>query len=132
MASWRLTLLPTLCRLTAAARCVTPDGKWFMYKDPAEPSQSPDSPGEIMRVAINGGTAQEVMAVKKKVSWAGCSRSPSKLCAIAERTEDRKQAINIAFDPLNGRTAIAHSLDGDLEQPAQLTFFLTAMTSCAV
>ena len=42
---------------------------------------------------------------KKKVSWAGCSRSPSKLCAIAERTEDRKQAINIAFDPLNGSTA---------------------------
>jgi len=76
-----------------------------MYKDPAEPSQSPDSPGEIMRVPINGGTAQEVMAVKKNVSWAGCSSSPSKLCAIAERTEDRKQAIIIAFDRLNGRTA---------------------------
>ena len=54
---------------------------------------------------INGGTAQEVMAVKKNVSWAGCSSSPSKLCAIAERTEDRKQAIIIAFDRLNGRTA---------------------------
>ena len=35
--------------------------------------------------------------------WPRCARSPSSLCAIAERTPDRKQIVFTAFDPVKGR-----------------------------
>jgi Tol biopolymer transport system component len=35
--------------------------------------------------------------------WPRCARSPSSLCAIAERTPDRKQIIFTALDPVKGR-----------------------------
>jgi len=35
--------------------------------------------------------------------WPRCARFPSTLCAIAERTPDRKEIVFTALDPVNGR-----------------------------
>jgi hypothetical protein len=57
-----------------------------------------------MRVPVTGGPLQKMFPVKR-LNWWGCARAPSNLCAAAERTEDRKQAIISTFDPLTGKGA---------------------------
>jgi hypothetical protein len=54
-----------------------------------------------MRVPVNGGASESIFSVKR-LTWWGCARAPSNLCAVAESTEDRKQAIISAFDSLKG------------------------------
>jgi hypothetical protein len=85
-----------------AACCMSPDGGWLIYRLQAASSQPSDSPEEIMRIPVAGGPSQKVFPVKR-LKWWGCARAPSNLCAVAEATEDRKQAIITSFDPLNGR-----------------------------
>ena len=55
-----------------------------------------------MRVPISGGASQKIFSIKNLNGW-GCARFPSDLCVIAERSDDRKQAIITSFDPLEGR-----------------------------
>src|SRR5438128_10580422 len=44
----------------------------------------------------------KIFSIKNLNGW-GCARFPSDLCVIAERSDDRKQAIITSFDPLEGR-----------------------------
>ena len=55
-----------------------------------------------MRVPISGGASQKIFSIKN-LNGRGCARFPSDLCVIAERSDDRKQAIITSFDPLEGR-----------------------------
>ena len=55
-----------------------------------------------MRVPITGGPSQPVFTARFH-SAILCARSPSNLCAIAEPTDDRKQLIISALDPMKGR-----------------------------
>jgi len=80
---------------------VTPDGKWFIYFLDPESTASSRSP-QLMRVPISGGASQKIFSIKNLNGW-GCARFPSDLCVIAERSDDRKQAIITSFDPLEGR-----------------------------
>jgi hypothetical protein len=66
--------------------------------------QSSNSPEDIMRVPLAGGPSEKVFPVKR-LRWWGCARAPSNLCATAESTEDRRQAIITAFDPLTGKAS---------------------------
>ncbi len=75
-----------------ATCCVSPDGEWLIYR----------IHDQVMRVHVTGGPAENVFPVKR-LNWWDCAAASSNLCAIAETTEDRKQAIVTAFDPLNGR-----------------------------
>jgi eukaryotic-like serine/threonine-protein kinase len=103
---------------------VSPDGAWVLYiRLPAsnQRSTSPStalSPGtksrseetdastlrELMKVSITGGPPQLVLTTMAP-TYAGlrCAKGPATLCAIAERTIDRKQLIFTAFDPVRGR-----------------------------
>jgi len=62
----------------------------------------PVATNKIMRVSITGGSPQLVLTANME-EWPRCARSPATLCAIAERSADRKQLAFIAFDPVKGR-----------------------------
>jgi serine/threonine protein kinase len=82
--------------------CVTPDGNWFIYMLSAKPSRP--GTGDLMRIPIAGGAQQKLFSAMN-VNWWGCARSPSNLCAIAERGERGKEVIITSFDPEKGRGA---------------------------
>jgi Tol biopolymer transport system component len=85
---------------------VSPDGKWVLYvqevRHGAALTWDATSPIQIMRVPITGGTSQLVFTARPRGRIA-CAKAPSKLCVIEEPTEDRKQMVVTAFDPLEGR-----------------------------
>jgi eukaryotic-like serine/threonine-protein kinase len=100
-----------------AGACLSPEGSWVYYtmksyeEGPAETSKImrdpvihvlPTQTSKIMRVPINGGSPELVLTASIE-EWPRCARSPSSLCAIAERTPDRKQIVFSALDPVNGR-----------------------------
>ena len=82
---------------------LTPDGKWILYLGPgdmAEPLEN--NPQPVMRVPANGGPPQQLFT-SRPWSLITCAKSSSAVCAIAEPSEDRKQAIITTLDPLRGR-----------------------------
>jgi eukaryotic-like serine/threonine-protein kinase len=85
----------------------SPDGKWILYFTiPTENLNSPDSGGgtslRLMRIPVAGGPAELVLTARL-YGTAWCARSPSTLCAFAERTADRKELVFTAFDPIRGK-----------------------------
>ncbi len=104
-------LLVTLPNGDAEVR-VSPDGAWVVYfvltlKDSKTSFQ-------VMRIPINGGIPQFVLTARQ-YSEIRCARSPSTLCVISERSEDRKQIVFTAFDPLKGRGAELTRIDLNTE-----------------
>jgi serine/threonine protein kinase len=99
---------------------VTPDGKWVLYFEHRENpvgTGNESKPEPLMRVPIVGGPSQLVLTAVPE-SQVSCARPPSDLCVLAELSEDRKQVIVNAVDPVTGRgselTRLAlHPEDGD-------------------
>ncbi|MFI5095006.1 MAG: protein kinase [Candidatus Acidiferrales bacterium] len=81
--------------------CLSPDGSWVLYEMSVE-AEGPSAANQIMRVPTAGGTPEFVMRANLE-ERPRCARSPATLCAIAERSADRKQLVFTAFDPLKGR-----------------------------
>jgi serine/threonine protein kinase/DNA-binding winged helix-turn-helix (wHTH) protein len=82
---------------------LTPDGKDIVYLAIGENGPWPArGPEPVMRVPVGGGTAEHVF-VSKFDALMSCARLPSRLCTIAERSEDKKQMTITAFDPFEGR-----------------------------
>ncbi len=97
--------------------CLSPDGAWVYYttssydegpvvstkimRDPVT-EILPLAAGKIMRVPITGGSPQLVLTANIE-EWPRCARAPGSLCAIAERTADRKQIVFTELDPVKGR-----------------------------
>ena len=82
---------------------VTPDGKNILFLGPTENGAPPaGGPEPVMRVPITGGPSQRLFSAHMS-SLMSCARSPSSLCVIGEPTEDGKQLIVSALDPLKGR-----------------------------
>jgi hypothetical protein len=82
---------------------MSPDGSWILYTIRRRSSGSSPSI-ELMRVRIAGGAPEPVLTTAPgSLHSFRCGRSPATLCAMAERTQDRKQLIFTAFDPLQGR-----------------------------
>jgi serine/threonine protein kinase/Tol biopolymer transport system component len=90
-------------RLDTPSPCLSPDGSSVVYVTNAAEGPPPQ-PRKLMRVPISGGTPELVLTVPDDIEdWQRCARSPATLCAIAERTADRKQLVFTAFDPVKGR-----------------------------
>ena len=90
---------------------VSPDGKWVitqLYPIPGGPSE----PNKIMRVPLSGGAPELIFNVHEGSTFF-CARPPSNLCAVAEQSEDRKQVIITAFDPIKGRGSELARFDQD-------------------
>jgi len=83
--------METIPRLTA-------DGAWIVYKTSAKPN---DLEGQLRRVPVSGGPSQLVLT-PHGYSGHRCARLRP-LCLVAERTQDEKQFIFTAFDPIKGR-----------------------------
>jgi eukaryotic-like serine/threonine-protein kinase len=79
---------------------VSPDGAWILYV--VMPKGGGGSSSQLMRARIEGGSPELVLTAPL-YSDPQCAHSPAILCAIAERSEDKKQLIFTAFDPVNGR-----------------------------
>jgi eukaryotic-like serine/threonine-protein kinase len=97
--------------------CLSPEGSGVYYTTmsyeegppettkimrPAQTEILAVSPSKLMRVPIQGGTPQLLLTAAIE-EWPRCARAPATLCAIAERTPDRKQIFFMALDPVNGR-----------------------------
>jgi eukaryotic-like serine/threonine-protein kinase len=82
---------------------VSPDGKWvIMAVWQSIPGSLPQEP--LMRVPITGGTPELIL--QRSPTGFGpsfCARPPSNMCAVVERTDDRKKMVVTAFDPVKGR-----------------------------
>jgi len=84
---------------------VTPDGRWvlyFVHRDNPVGTRNESKPEPLMRVRIGGGPSQLVLTAVPE-SQVSCARPTSDLCVIAELSEDRKQVIVNAVDPVTGR-----------------------------
>ena len=68
--------------------------------------------GRLMRMPAIGGVPQLVLDVRNGVDFR-CARAPAKLCVIFERTQDRKQMVITAFDPLKGREKVLQTAETD-------------------
>jgi hypothetical protein len=79
---------------------VSPDGTWLLYADSTQLSSTGSL--QVMRIPLAGGPPQWVLTARS-FSEFRCARSPSTSCVISEVTEDRKQFVFTAFDPLQGR-----------------------------
>jgi serine/threonine protein kinase len=78
---------------------VSPDRNWILY-DAHDPSDSA-APVHLMRVPLSGGLPEQV--IKGHIDGARCPRSPGSACVIGELTQDKKQIIFTALDPVKGR-----------------------------
>ena len=88
--------------------CLSPDGVWLFYK------LGPDDPtlDKLMRVPVTGGTPEPILAAHLD-GRPRCARSPASLCAMAERSADRKQLVFTAFDAVKGRGRELAEFDTD-------------------
>ena len=63
-----------------------------------------------MRVPITGGAPELIFRVREGTT-SFCARPPSNLCGVAEQSDDHKQMIITAFDPVEGRGPELASFD---------------------
>jgi serine/threonine protein kinase len=91
---------------------VSPDGASILYV--AETDEESRGPMKIMSMPVAGGASELVLSARPYSEFR-CARSASSSCVIGERTEDRKQFVLTAFDPLKGRGAELVRIDLDSE-----------------
>jgi DNA-binding winged helix-turn-helix (wHTH) protein/Tol biopolymer transport system component len=91
---------------------VTPDGAWVVYTVSTK-SNDPSAPVQLMRIPITGGPSEFVLTATPPPVFPVCARSPATQCAIMEYSENRKQIVVSAFDPLKGRGSELARIDVD-------------------
>ena len=80
---------------------VSPDGAWVLYLVPLKITAPIHA--EAADADSLGRWTSELVLTAEVYGSPACSRSPAKVCAIAEQTADHKQLIFTAFDPVRGR-----------------------------
>ncbi len=81
----------------------TPDGKW-VFGIPSPKPGNPKDPVQIMRIPLAGGSPELVTtALANLMTGIVCTRPPSDVCVLGERSEDRKHLIFASIDPIRGR-----------------------------
>jgi serine/threonine protein kinase len=80
--------------------CLSPDGSWIFYVV-GRKDRGPSKEVQLMRVPITGGSPQLILMAPFE-GGPICARSPATVCAIAERSADRKHLVFTAFDPVKG------------------------------
>ncbi len=78
-----------------------PYGAWVVYQVSTK-SNDPSAPVQVMRIPITGGPSEFVLTANRP-GMPMCARPPATVCAIVEYSENRKQVVVTAFDPLKGR-----------------------------
>jgi len=84
---------------------LSPDQKWVLVEVfPAGSEDNTRTNVKIVRIPMTGGTPELLFSMRNG-GIISCARAPSKLCAVAEESPDRKTMIVTAFDPVKGRGA---------------------------
>lgn len=91
---------------------VSPDGRWVLYLSAPAGREWAPAVARLMRVPTNGGSPQFLL--ESRNFWdLQCSRNPATLCVILERSQDRKQFLLSAVDPLKGRGKVLRLVNAD-------------------
>jgi eukaryotic-like serine/threonine-protein kinase len=92
---------------------LSPDSKWILY-DIVPKDAGPTTEVPLMRVATTGGPSQ-LLFVRKHAYGLRCAKPPATLCVFGEKSEDRKQLVFRALDPLKGPGRELARFDSDPE-----------------
>jgi Tol biopolymer transport system component len=93
---------------------LSPDGAWILY---AESPRTASTPVWLMRIPVSGGVSQPVFKMGNWLSFE-CARAPASVCVVLEASQDEKQLVITAFEPLNGRGKVLRTIEK--EQTASL------------
>jgi serine/threonine protein kinase/Tol biopolymer transport system component len=96
------------------------DGAWIIYVEDPRTADGPSAPARLMRVPVAGGAPQVVLETRNWLQhW--CARAPASLCVIGEASQDKKQLIITAFDPVKGRGSVLRTIDSGPTQHFSLS-----------
>ena len=88
------------------------DGAWILYEERPRTTASPSAPGRLMRIPVSGGMPQFVLETRNAMDH-NCARAPASLCVVSEESQDHKEYILTAFDPLKGRGKVLRIIQKD-------------------
>jgi eukaryotic-like serine/threonine-protein kinase len=81
---------------------LSPNGEWIVYVHAAKPDDiGTSAPTQIRRVPVSGGLSELVLTTHR-LSDVRCARL-GPFCLVGEQTEDQKQLVFTAFDPIKGK-----------------------------
>jgi eukaryotic-like serine/threonine-protein kinase len=88
------------------------DDAWILFLKRPRTTANPAPPNRLMRISASGGVPQFVMETRNTLDF-WCARAPASLCVIFETSQDRKQLMITAFDPLKGRGKVLRTMEED-------------------
>ena len=90
----------------------SPDSAWILFLEIPRTPANPAPPLRLMRIPASGGVPQFVLETQNFRNFT-CARAPASLCVISEMSQDRKQIVITAFDPLKGRGKVLRTIEND-------------------
>ncbi len=87
------------------------DGAWIVYAESPRIA-GPATPVRLMRIPVGGGVPRFVLETRNEQNYA-CARAPASLCVVSEESQDEKQLVLTAFDPLKGRGRVLRTIQKD-------------------
>jgi len=88
------------------------DGAWLLFVENPRTQANPAPPQRLMRIHASGGVPQFVLETRNFEDFR-CARVPASPCVIFETSQDRKQLMITAFDPLKGRGKVLRTIEQD-------------------
>jgi len=86
---------------------LSPDAGWILFIDPLQ---------HMMRIPVSGGVPQLVLEARNGADFR-CARAPANLCVIFETSQDEKQFMVTAFDPVKGRGRVLRTVENGPPHP---------------
>jgi serine/threonine protein kinase len=91
---------------------LSPDGAWILFAEAPRTPGKPSPPDRLMRIPVAGGVPQVVLETRNDQDFY-CARAPASLCLLEETSQEQRQLMLTAFDPLKGRGKVLRTLDVD-------------------
>jgi len=88
------------------------DSAWILYLERPKAAAGARAPGRLMRIPVSGGVPQFVFETRNFIDF-NCASAPASFCVVSEESQDGKQLILTAFDPLKGRGKVLRTIQKD-------------------
>jgi len=88
------------------------DGAWILFFESPRTPANPVVLDRLMRIPASGGVPQLVLETRNFFGFS-CARAPASLCVVLETSQDLKQLVITAFDPLKGRAKVLRTIELD-------------------
>ncbi len=89
------------------------DDAWILFEESPRTPANPSPPTRLMRISTSGGVSGRVpqfVLETRDLASIFCARPPANLCVIVEQSQDRKQLMITAVDPLKGRGKVLRAV----------------------